>query len=149
MRFAGLVLTGGLLLCLPAQFLAQDCPGATAALAVTPDTPIQPGDTITFSFDGPANAAVFLAIGTTEGSRTIGPFGQIPEFTLCLDRPALIPVGHTDSGGHHEFSMKVPAAADFPKSITLHLQAVFFSFTWGRGKFSIAIETSNTDTIIF
>jgi len=118
------------------------CNAGNVVLTITPDQPVQPGDTISIDVTGTPGAFAVLVSGPHPGSTTL-PFGNL---TLCLGLPfetrllGVIPAGGTLSQQHN-----VPPGAMLPGTITVHFQAVTLDPTGGM----LTFDTSNLDSLTF
>lgn len=117
------------------------CNPGTLGLTVTPDVPLQPGDTVVRTVTGPPETYVLLAFGPTLGSTTI-PYINV---TLCLDFPfGLIYFGEIDASGTLTKQNMIPPSANLPGNVTIHIQAYSFAYSGG-----FTFDTSNLDSLTY
>jgi hypothetical protein len=115
-------------------------PGA-AILTITPDVPVQPGNTISVSVTATAGSLVVMARSHALGSTSF-PFLTNP---LCLAMPidadffGVIPAGGTLTQTH-----TVPPNAILPGNVTIEFQAVVVAASGGV----LVFDTSNTDFLM-
>jgi len=118
------------------------CNPGPIGLTITPDVPVQPGDTIVRTVTAPAGSFVLLAAGPNLGSTNL-PFLNVD---LCLGFPffphfaGMVPMSGTLTHQH-----TVPPNAPLPGNLTIHFQAIAFSFSGG----SLSAATSNLDSLTF
>src|SRR5262249_53170393 len=104
------------------------CTPGPIGLTITPDAPVQPGDTIVQTVTAPAGSFVLLAAGPNLGS-TNPPFMNV---NLCLGFPFfLFPFGMVPASGTLTHQHTVPSTAPLPGNMTINFQAIAFSFSSG------------------
>jgi hypothetical protein len=119
------------------------CTPGNVQLVITPDAPVQPGNTITISVTGAPGALVLLDVSHAFGSTPV-PFLPAP---LCLELPiAPLFFGFIPSGGTLTRTHTVSMNAMLPGDVTLFFQAVTLDpATPGTLP---EFDTSNTDSLM-
>ncbi len=116
------------------------CSVGSAQLAITPDGPVQPGDTIAIAVTAAPGSLVLLAMGPQPGATPLGPFPIV----LCLGMPfEFHPAGVIPPNGTLLLQNQVPPNAPLPGNVTIFFQA--FAVSVSSGVFTI--NPSNPDTL--
>ncbi len=118
------------------------CTPGTVQLVITPDVPVQAGNTITISITGTAGAHLILAESRNLGAATLPQNAG----TLCLAMPYHASfLGVIPASGTYTQSHVVPPNANLPGNLTVYYQAVTVT---GSGQ-THTYDTSNTDSLTF
>ncbi|MGH7150228.1 MAG: hypothetical protein ACREIU_06005, partial [Planctomycetota bacterium] len=118
------------------------CNPGPIGLTITPNAPVQPGDTIVRTVTAPAGSFVLLVHGPNLGSTTL-PFLNA---NLCLGFPFGIHFfGMVPASGTLTHQNTVPLTAPLPGNVTIQFQALALSMTGG----SLSVQTSNLDSLTF
>lgn len=110
-------------------------------LAVHPDMPVQPGDTLTFAVQAPPGSFALLAYAANLGQTPL-----VPGLDLCLGMPLDVAIlGAVPSGGIIAAQSTVPPNVMLPGNVTLYFQAIALVATSA----GLALGTSNLDLLVF
>jgi len=118
------------------------CTPGSVGLTITPDVPVQPGDTITIDVTGTPGSFAILFSGPNPGATNL-PIGG--GTTICLSFPFFaFPFGMIPPSGTLSHSHMVPAGAPLPLGMTRTFQALTVA-----PPSPATFDTSNTDTLQF